>query len=75
MTLLAPINLAFALLSAAIVVLYLLRLRRTERTISSTLLWEESLRDAQANAPWQKLRQSLLQQQGFELDWPVLHSV
>lgn len=60
MNLLAPLNLAFALLSAAIVVLYLLRLRRKERVVSSTLLWQESLRDAQANAPWQKLRQSLL---------------
>ena len=60
MNLLAPLNLLFVSLTAAIVVLYLLRLKRKEHIISSTLLWQESLRDAQANAPWQKLRQSLL---------------
>ncbi|HEX8551844.1 MAG TPA: BatA and WFA domain-containing protein [Abditibacteriaceae bacterium] len=60
MNFIAPLNLAFALLSGAIVVLYLLRLKRKERMVSSTLLWQESLRDVQANAPWQKLRQSLL---------------
>jgi hypothetical protein len=60
MNLIAPLNLAFALLSGAIIVLYLLRLKRREHRISSTMLWDESLRDVQANAPWQKLRQTLL---------------
>lgn len=60
MNFIAPANLLFAGLLGAILVLYILRLRRKERTISSTLLWETALRDLQANSPWQKLRSSLL---------------
>ncbi len=40
--------------------LYVLRLKRKEHVVSSTLLWQTALRDLQANAPWQKLRSSLL---------------
>lgn len=60
MSLIAPFNLLFLSLIGAIVMLYILRLRRKERVISSNLLWESALRDLQANAPWQKLRSSLL---------------
>ncbi len=60
MSLIAPLNLLFLSLIGAIVMLYILRLRRKERVISSNLLWESALRDLQANAPWQKLRSSLL---------------
>lgn len=60
MSLIAPLNLFFLSLIGAIVLLYVLRLRRKERVISSNLLWESALRDLQANAPWQKLRSSLL---------------
>ena len=60
MGLLAPLALAFGLLAAPIVAMYLLRLRRKERRVSSTFLWREVLRDLEANAPWQRLRPNLL---------------
>jgi len=54
-----------ALLSAAIigpiiVAMYLLKLRREDRQVSSTFLWQRIVRDVEANAPWQKLRRNLL---------------
>lgn len=60
MNLIAPLNFAFAGLIGIVLLLYVLRLKRKERVISSTLLWQSALRDLQANAPWQKLRSSLL---------------
>ncbi len=60
MNILAPANFAFAALIGAILLLYILRLKRRERIVSSTMLWPTALRDLQANAPWQKLRSSLL---------------
>ena len=60
MNLLAPGALALSALAIPILVLYLLRLRRREVTVSSTLLWQMVLRDRQANAPWQRLRRNLL---------------
>lgn len=38
----------------------MLRLRRREVLVSSTLLWQKLLRDREANAPWQKLRRNWL---------------
>lgn len=38
----------------------MLRLRRREMMVSSTLLWQKLIRDREANAPWQKLRRNLL---------------
>ena len=60
MSLLAPAALALGLLAAPIVLLYMLRLRRREQTVSSTWLWRELVRDRAANAPWQRLRRNLL---------------
>src|SRR5687767_15113514 len=40
--------------------MYLLKLRRDERVVPSTLLWTALITDVEANAPWQKLRRSLL---------------
>jgi hypothetical protein len=40
--------------------MYVLKLRRQERDLSSVLLWRRSLEDVQANAPWQRLRPKLL---------------
>jgi hypothetical protein len=38
----------------------MLKLRRREVEVSSTLLWQLLLRDREANAPWQRLKRSLL---------------
>jgi hypothetical protein len=54
---LALLGLAFVPLVLAF---WMLKLRRTERTVSSTLLWQRFGEDLQANAPWQRLRRSLL---------------
>lgn len=61
MNLLSPLSLIwFIPLGAAIVVLYLLKLKRKERTVSSVMLWQDAVADIQANAPFQKLKKSLL---------------
>ena len=60
MGLLAPLALAFAALGIPILIVYMLKLRREQRTVSSTMLWQQVLQDRQANAPWQKLRRNLL---------------
>ncbi len=60
MSFLAPWGLLLGLLAIPIVLLYMLRLRRKDTPVSSTLLWQMLLRDRQANAPWQRLKRSLL---------------
>jgi hypothetical protein len=55
-----PWALALAGLAGGIVLLYILKLRRTRVTVGSTLLWERAVIDYKANAPWQKLRRNLL---------------
>lgn len=56
---------ATALTAAAItvpllVLLYFLKLKRTERVVSSTLLWQRAIQDLQVNAPFQRLRRNIL---------------
>ena len=60
MSFLAPAALALGALAIPILILYMLKLRRREVRVSSTLLWKMLLRDRQANAPWQRLRRNLL---------------
>ncbi len=60
MSFLTPLALAAGLLAAPIVALYMLRLRRREVTVSSTMLWQQILLDREANTPWQKLKRNLL---------------
>ncbi len=60
MNLLNAPALLFALIAIPIVLLYLLRLRRREQTVSSTLLWRQVLLDREANTLWQRLRRNLL---------------
>lgn len=60
MELLFPAALALGLLAVPLVVLYMLRLRRRDQPVSSTLLWREFILDRAANAPWQRLRRNLL---------------
>jgi hypothetical protein len=60
MSFLVPGALALLALAAPIVILYMLKLRRREVQVSSTLLWSLLLRDREANAPWQRLKRNLL---------------
>src|SRR5919206_2567052 len=43
-----------------VVAMYLLKLRRDEAVVPSTLLWNRLVADVEANAPWQRLRRSVL---------------
>jgi hypothetical protein len=61
MSLLTPLALLGALvIGPLIVAMYLLKLRREERQVSSTFLWRRMVRDVEANAPWQRLRRNWL---------------
>ena len=60
MGLLAPVALSLAALAAPIIALYLLKIRRREQVVSSTLLWDRLARDLEANAPWQRFRPNWL---------------
>lgn len=44
----------------AIVLLYFLKVRRPEVRVSTLMFWRPFMADRQANAPWQRLRPSLL---------------
>lgn len=57
---LTPLFLALAGLALPILVLYMLKLRRREVEVPSVLLWQQLMRDREANAPWQRLRRNLL---------------
>ena len=60
MSFLTPFAFALMGLVPVVVAMYLLKLRRTERAVSSTYLWRRMVRDVEANAPWQRLRRNLL---------------
>lgn len=61
MSLLSPWSLLLILpLGGTIVLLYLLKLKRKEQVVSSVMLWQDAVADIQANAPFQKLKKSLL---------------
>src|SRR5918992_5716731 len=55
-----PLALLGLLFVPLVVAMYLLKLRRDETVVPSTLLWSRLVADVEANAPWQKLRRSLL---------------
>jgi len=55
-----PLALLGLLFVPAVIAMYLLKLRREERPVPSTLLWHRLVADVEANAPWQRLRRSLL---------------
>ncbi len=60
MTLAVPAALALGVVALPIIALYILKMRRPPRVVSSTFLWEQALADTQANAPWQRLKPNLL---------------
>ncbi|HSH21286.1 MAG TPA: VWA domain-containing protein [Candidatus Caenarcaniphilales bacterium] len=60
MGLAAPLALLGLLFVPLIIAFYMLRLRRAQQPVSSTYLWQQLVRDVEANAPWQRLRRSLL---------------
>jgi Ca-activated chloride channel family protein len=60
MSFLTPLALLLSLIAVPIIILYMLKLRRREVEVSSTLLWQLLMRDREANSPWQRLRRNLL---------------
>lgn len=60
MQLLTPVGAAALVAIPAIVALYFLKVRRPKVPVSSLLFWRQQTIDRQANAPWQRLRVSLL---------------
>ena len=60
MSLLTPLALLLLAVAVPIVLMYVLRLRREDRIVPSIYLWRRAIEDVQANAPWQRLRPSLL---------------
>ena len=60
MPFITPLALAGLVFIPAVVAMYLLKLRRDETVVPSTLLWSRLSTDVEANAPWQRLRRSLL---------------
>ena len=60
MRLLSPGALWWLLLAAIIVFFYLLKLKRKRTVVPSVLLWTRALEEVEANAPFKKLRRSLL---------------
>ena len=59
---LTPITglIAAAVAVPTLVLLYFLKLKRQNQTVSSTLLWQRAVQDLQVNAPFQRLRRNLL---------------
>ncbi|HYP29847.1 MAG TPA: VWA domain-containing protein [Blastocatellia bacterium] len=60
MRLLSAGALWWLLLSAVIIFFYLLKLKRSRRVVPSVFLWQRALEEMEANAPFKKLRRSLL---------------
>lgn len=60
MSLLNPWALAWLALAGPVVLMYFLKLKRKKVTVASTWLWSRSIQDIRVNAPFQKLRSSLL---------------
>jgi hypothetical protein len=60
MTLLNPWSLFWIAAVGPVILMYFLKLKRKKVAVSSTWLWSRSIQDIRVNAPFQKLRSSLL---------------
>jgi Ca-activated chloride channel family protein len=60
MNLLAPLSLLFGFAMAPVIVMYFLKRKRRKVRVPSTYLWLKSVEDMRVNAPFQRLRTSLL---------------
>ena len=60
MSFLNPAAFVFLLGVPAVILLHLLKIRRRQALVSSTLLWTDSLRDQQASAPFRRLKPTWL---------------
>jgi hypothetical protein len=60
MSFLSPSAFLFLLSIPVVVLFHLLKIRRQQAPVSSTLLWTDNLRDRQASAPFRRLRPNLL---------------
>jgi Ca-activated chloride channel homolog len=60
MSFLSPLAFAVLALAVPLVLLYFLKVRRRQRTVSSVLLWAPALREQQASAFFQRLRRDPL---------------
>lgn len=60
MQFLNPIGVAFLATLPVILALYILRLKRRQVAVSTTLFWRQVLEDVEANTPFQRLRYSHL---------------
>lgn len=60
MPFITPLALAGLVFIPAVIAMYMLKLRRDQAVVPSTLLWSRLLTDVEANAPWQRLRRSAL---------------
>jgi len=60
MSFLSPLALLLAGLSVPLLLLYFLKVRRRERTVSSLLLWDPALRDREASTFFQRLQRDPL---------------
>lgn len=60
MNFLEPLGLLGLTAIGPVILLYFLKLRREQRVVPSTLLWKKVIEDMHVNAPFQRLRYSLL---------------
>ncbi|HEU5393578.1 MAG TPA: BatA domain-containing protein, partial [Candidatus Methylomirabilis sp.] len=60
MTFLNPAAFLLLLTIPLVILFHLLKIRRQQAVVSSTLLWADNLRDLEASAPFRRLKPNLL---------------